>query len=77
MTKKSAVEIAQNVLDMEINALKMMRDELNGDFTKAVEMILNVKGRVIISGMGKSGHVGQKWPRQWLQPEHRPFCASK
>lgn len=60
MTKKSAVEIAQNVLDMEINALKMMRDELNGDFTKAVEMILNVKGRVIISGMGKSGHVGQK-----------------
>lgn len=60
MTKKSAVEIAQNVLEMEINALKMMRDELNGDFTKAVEMILNVKGRVIISGMGKSGHVGQK-----------------
>ena len=60
MTKKTAVEIAQNVLDMEMSALKIMRDELNGDFTKAVEMILNVKGRVIISGMGKSGHVGQK-----------------
>jgi len=60
MTTKSAVEIAQNVLNMEINALKIMRDELNGDFTKAVDMILKVKGRVIISGMGKSGHVGQK-----------------
>lgn len=60
MMQKSVVETAQNVLDMEMNALKLMRDELNGDFTKAVEMILNVKGRVIISGMGKSGHVGQK-----------------
>lgn len=57
---QNAVEIAKKVLDTEISALKMMRDEINGDFTKAVDMILNVKGRVIISGMGKSGHVGQK-----------------
>lgn len=37
-----------------------MRDQLNGPFCAAVEMIRAARGRVIISGMGKSGHIGRK-----------------
>lgn len=51
-------------IDFEINGLEQLRGLLsNGmgaDFTKAVELISQLKGRVIISGIGKSGHVGQK-----------------
>lgn len=55
-----AIETAKHVLEIEMNALKLMQSELSDDFERAVQMILKVKGRVIISGMGKSGHVGQK-----------------
>ena len=38
----------------------MMEDELNGNLTKALDLMQNTKGRVIVTGMGKSGHVGSK-----------------
>ncbi len=54
------IEIAQRVLLEESKALAGLIDQIGEPFKKACEMILECKGRVIITGMGKSGHIGQK-----------------
>jgi len=55
-----AVEMARRVLRIEAEALLALEQRLNGEFTHAVELILQCRGRVIVSGIGKSGHVGRK-----------------
>ena len=45
---------------MASEAIAALGETLNGDFTRAVDAILAVKGRVIVSGMGKSGHIARK-----------------
>lgn len=52
--------IARTVLQMEGDALALMREHLPDDFDVVVETLLKVTGRVIVSGMGKSGHVAAK-----------------
>ncbi|HTK79996.1 MAG TPA: KpsF/GutQ family sugar-phosphate isomerase [Rhizomicrobium sp.] len=51
---------AQRVLDYAAEALGALRGSLNGEFSRAVDVILAVKGRVIVSGMGKSGLIARK-----------------
>lgn len=51
---------AQRVLRIESAALERLANELPTDFPAAVALILGTKGRVIVSGMGKSGHIGKK-----------------
>ncbi|MEX1661306.1 SIS domain-containing protein [Thioclava sp. 15-R06ZXC-3] len=51
---------ARRVIAIEIAGMSALADSLNGEFSRAVEMILATKGRVIVSGMGKSGHIGRK-----------------
>jgi arabinose-5-phosphate isomerase len=51
---------ARRVLDYAMDAIKALGTTLNGDFTRALDLIMATKGRVIVSGMGKSGHVGRK-----------------
>lgn len=58
--KTGILEAAKQVLVAEGDALKCLSTELNGDFLKAVNLLLSCKGRVIVTGMGKSGHVAQK-----------------
>ena len=53
-------EIARDVLATEADALVQLRAALPVDFDAAVESLLRVRGRVILSGMGKSGHVAAK-----------------
>ena len=53
-------DIARDVLDIEAGALKTLRDDLPADFDSVVERLLSVQGRVIVAGMGKSGHVANK-----------------
>ena len=53
-------ESAYRTVDMEINTLKQLRENLNISLTQALDVIQKAKGRVIISGMGKSGHIGKK-----------------
>ena len=53
-------DIARDVLGIEGNALLTLRDGLPEDFDAVVDMLLDVRGRVIVSGMGKSGHVAAK-----------------
>lgn len=51
---------ARRVIETEAQALGALGAGLDDSFTDAVEMILRAKGRVIVSGMGKSGHIGKK-----------------
>ena len=54
------LDIARRVIGIEAQALVLLAASLDDRFTKAVDLILAAKGRVIVSGMGKSGHIGRK-----------------
>ncbi len=60
MTPNELIKSAEHVIDMEIHGLQEMKKSFGDSFVQAVEMMLKIKGRLIISGMGKSGHIGQK-----------------
>jgi len=51
---------ARRVLTAASGALNALAETLNGDFTRAIGLMLAAKGRIIVSGMGKSGHVARK-----------------
>lgn len=51
---------AQKVIDIEVDAVKHLKNALNQDFEHACKMILNCSGRVVVTGMGKSGHIANK-----------------
>ena len=56
----SFVQAAKKVLQTEADALGKLQDNLPIDFSNLVNLILNLSGRVIVSGVGKSGHIGNK-----------------
>lgn len=55
-----ALQLARETLDIEAEALMGLKSRLDARFSQAVLMMLNVKGRVVVTGMGKSGHIGSK-----------------
>lgn len=52
--------MAKRVLRIEAEAVAALIDRIDGDFERAVELILARNGRVIVTGIGKSGHIGRK-----------------
>jgi len=60
MTQDNISAVAARVISIEADALHKLADDLPSDFAGAVEAILQSKGRVIVSGVGKSGHIGNK-----------------
>jgi len=57
---RKEIEIAQEAVTSEIKTLEDLREHIDENFVKALDLISSVKGRVIITGMGKSGHIGKK-----------------
>ncbi len=57
---QDSVAIARRVLSIEADALAFLAENLPEDFAAAVSAILDSPGRVIVSGIGKSGHIGRK-----------------
>lgn len=55
-----AIRLAHETLDIEAAAILGLKRHLGASFAQVVEMILRVRGRVVVMGMGKSGHVGRK-----------------
>ena len=53
------LQLARETLDIESAALLRMKDRLDERFVQAVNMVLTVQGRVVVTGMGKSGHIGR------------------
>lgn len=60
MNGQDLIKCAQRVIDTEICGLEMLKKSFNDSFVQAVEKMSSIKGRIIVSGMGKSGHIGQK-----------------
>ncbi|WP_412175064.1 KpsF/GutQ family sugar-phosphate isomerase [Campylobacter sp. IFREMER_LSEM_CL292] len=60
MSQIDAIKIAKEVFEIESKTILDLCDNLDEDFNKAIELILSIKGRCVISGMGKSGHIGAK-----------------
>ena len=54
------IKIAANVLKTEASELTRNAENLDGEFEKAVEVLYKTKGKVVVTGVGKSGHVGAK-----------------
>ena len=53
-------DTARRVIRTEAEALMLLEAGLNDDFDRAVDLLLAATGRVIVSGMGKSGHIARK-----------------
>ena len=51
---------AKQVLQIEAQSVLEMAAQLDGAFARAVDAVLQSRGRVIVTGMGKSGHIGRK-----------------
>ena len=60
MKKKNIQEIGQFVIETEASALSKLASDLPADFSATIDAVLKTKGRVVVSGVGKSGHVGRK-----------------
>ena len=63
MTKtssKNTLERARQVLEIEAQEISSLANRLDDHFVNAVQLILHCDGRVVVSGMGKSGHIGRK-----------------
>ncbi len=59
-TASSDLIAARRVLRLEAEALRNMSEALDGSFTEALEILFAVTGRVVVTGMGKSGHIARK-----------------
>ena len=55
-----ALELARDVLETEADAIRSLIERLDESFVQAVEILLGCKGRVVVSGIGKSGHIARK-----------------
>ncbi|WP_313024607.1 KpsF/GutQ family sugar-phosphate isomerase [Pseudomonas lopnurensis] len=54
------IETAQRTIRLEIEAVEQLNARIDARFVRACELILGCKGRVVVVGMGKSGHIGRK-----------------
>ena len=53
-------DLALEVLQIEADSILKLKDRIGEDFEKAIDILYDCKGRVIVTGMGKSGHIGRK-----------------
>lgn len=56
----SMIDSARRTFDTEIKGLVTLRDRIDDQFAGAIDLLLSVDGRVVVTGMGKSGHIGNK-----------------
>ena len=61
ITADEILRRAGEVIKIEADALATLAESLEHSFVKACETILSSRGRVVVTGMGKSGHIGRKW----------------
>lgn len=59
-TDIDVIQEARRVFDRELDAIQKTRDSLGQDFVNLVELVLNCRGKVVLTGMGKPGHIGTK-----------------
>ena len=57
---RTSLDVGRRVLDIEARAVQALLQRLDGGFSDAVDLLYRCKGKVVVSGMGKSGLIGQK-----------------
>ncbi len=57
---RTSLDVGRRVLDIEARAVQALIERLDGAFSEAVDLLYECKGKVVVSGMGKSGLIGQK-----------------
>ena len=57
---KPLLEIAKAVVQTEADSILMLKDRINQTFNDACQLMLSCQGKVILIGMGKSGHIANK-----------------
>ncbi|WHI48319.1 KpsF/GutQ family sugar-phosphate isomerase [Microbulbifer sp. JMSA004] len=60
MTQNLILEAGRRTVRMETEAVAALENRINGEFQRACDMIMQCRGRTIVTGMGKSGHIGRK-----------------
>lgn len=53
-------QLGQEVITTEIRSLQPLIERIDGNFVKAIKLLLSCSGRIVVTGMGKSGHIGSK-----------------
>jgi arabinose-5-phosphate isomerase len=60
LEKEKIINYAKNAINCEVEFIKKMARYINDDFYSAINMIMDCEGKVILFGLGKSGHIGKK-----------------
>ncbi|MFL0797004.1 MAG: KpsF/GutQ family sugar-phosphate isomerase [Cellvibrionaceae bacterium] len=60
MSLSDYITAGKRTISIEADAVRALENRIDKNFTNACEILLNCKGRVIVTGMGKSGHIGKK-----------------
>lgn len=60
MNNSDIITLAKKSLEIEITELKSLKERINENFVKAIHLISSAKGKILIVGIGKSAHVGNK-----------------
>ena len=60
LSPQQILDSARRVIDIEARAVSGLRERIDATFVRAVEIVLHCQGRVVVSGIGKSGHVARK-----------------
>ncbi len=60
LNEKEILNIAKRTIDIELETLFNLKESLDHSFIKAIEILYNCKGKVIFTGIGKSGHIARK-----------------
>ena len=60
MTPDDYLEVARRTIRMETQAVALLEQRIGPEFIRACELIMKCSGRVVVTGMGKSGHIGRK-----------------
>jgi len=57
---KSLIEIAKTVIQAETDSILKLKNRIDNNFVKACQLLVSCQGKVVVIGMGKSGHIGRK-----------------
>jgi arabinose-5-phosphate isomerase len=60
LTDENLVDVARQALNVEIEGLRAQLPRLGAEFARACHICLDCKGRIVVTGMGKSGHIAGK-----------------
>ena len=58
--EQSLCDLGKAVIETEMQAIAALTDRINNHFAKACQFLLQCEGRIVVIGMGKSGHIGSK-----------------